>query len=113
MTWRNRPRVPVSCRDLDLAVVRKTLIAERGDVSAAAKALGVSSSDLRKLALSSRALNDVLTEALERAIDEAWATIVKGLEDESMRRRNRAAGLVLRYGRRWFAWRFEGDAGRL
>jgi hypothetical protein len=65
------------------------------------------------MALSSRALNDVLTEGLERAIDEAWTAIIKGLEDESMRRRIRGAGIVLRYGRRWFAWRFEGDAGRL
>jgi hypothetical protein len=91
-------------------VVRRTLVDEHGNVSAAAKALGVSSSDLRRLVLSSPALTEVLLEELECAVDVAWAAVVRGLDDASMRRRVRSAGFVMRYGRRWFAWRYGGDA---
>jgi hypothetical protein len=74
------------------------LVAARGSVPIAAKALGMQTRDLRELALTaSPALSDTIFEELECAIDKAVQVIWDGMMCGSLRKRIKAAGLMLRY----------------
>jgi hypothetical protein len=74
------------------------LVAARGSVPVAAKALGMPTKDLRELALTaSPALPDIVFEELERGLDEAVQVIWDGLRHEDLGRRIEAAGLMLRF----------------
>jgi hypothetical protein len=97
MPWRKRGRtIPESCADLDLEAAGRELIRTGGNVSAAAKALGVPALDLRLLTYAVPELIDAALEAEERVLDEAQAVLFEAMRAGDMRRRIRAAGLFLR-----------------
>jgi hypothetical protein len=97
MPWRKRGRtIPISCADLDLEAAGRDLIRSGGNVSAAAKTIGVPAHDLRVLTYAVPELMDAALEAEERVIDEAEAVLLEAMRGGDMRRRIRAAGLFLR-----------------
>jgi hypothetical protein len=65
-------------------------------VSAAAKALGVPTCDLRLLVYAQPELLDAALEAEERVIDEAEALLLKAVRVGDLSQRIRAAALFLR-----------------
>jgi hypothetical protein len=97
MPWRKRGRtIPESCADLDLEAAGRELIRAGGNVSAAAKALGVPVRDLRLLTFAVPELIDAALEAEEQVLDEAEALLFEAMRGGEMRRRIGAAGLFLR-----------------
>ena len=92
MKLRRRPALPV-----DLRAIERELLAKCGSVSAAARALGVSSADLRLLVGSRPLLADVIYEGTERAIDEAVQTLLDGLSHPDKTQRLAAAAYLLRH----------------
>jgi hypothetical protein len=98
MNWPIRqPAVPANCKGLDLAVVEQALVKTFGNVTAAARALFVSSIDLRKLVWATPSLADTVYEQLERAVDEAEAIILQGLRSQDRSQRIQAATFLLRH----------------
>ena len=86
--------LPVSCRDLDLATVEAELVKRRCNVAAAARALGVPASDLRRL-VSWGPLAAAASEQVEQAIDEAQAVLRDGLKSPDLAVRLKAASTLL------------------
>ena len=84
MKLRRRPALPVG-----LGAIERELLDKCGSVSAAARALGVSSVDLRRLVGSQPLLANAIYEGTEQAIDEAIASAARRLEAP----RNEQAGL--------------------
>ena len=81
------PRPPASCADLDLAVVERTLAKHYGDIAGAARELGVSGPDLKRLTW---AKPQLLEEAdLERmsVIAQVWHVLITALDSEDWHRR--------------------------
>jgi hypothetical protein len=74
MKLRRRPALPV-----DLKTIERELLDKCGSVSAAARAIGVSSVDLRRLVGSQPLLAGAIYEGTERAIDEAVQVLLDGL----------------------------------
>jgi hypothetical protein len=70
--------VPAWCKTLDRGLVERTLVDAQGNVAAAARALRVSSGDLRRLIWATPALADAAYEAVEQAIDNAQAALFEG-----------------------------------
>jgi hypothetical protein len=106
MAWRSKARtIPASCADLDPAAVRRELVRSGGNVSAAGRALGLPTRDLRLFLYAKPELLDAALEAEECALDEAWEVVLAAMRTGDMRRRIKAAGFVLRNteaGRRRF-----------
>jgi hypothetical protein len=100
MPWRKRGRtIPASCADLDLEALGRELIRTGGNVSAAARALGVPTPDLRQLVYARPELLDAALEAEALVIDEAEAELkaaMRGEGGEPMATRIRAAAFLLR-----------------
>jgi hypothetical protein len=72
MPWRSKARtIPASCADLDPDAVGSELIRTGSNVSAAARALGLSTRDLRLFLYAKPELLDAALEAEECALDEA------------------------------------------
>src|SRR5271170_877172 len=92
MTLRQRPALPVS-----LEAIERELLDRCGSVSAAARALGVPSVDLRRLVGSRPLLADAIYEGTERAIDEAAQVLRDGLRHPDMSKRLAAAAYFLRH----------------
>ena len=92
MKLRKRPPLPV-----DLKTIERELLDKCGSVSAAARALGVSSVDLRRLVGSRPLLADAIYEGTERAIDEAVQVLLDGLKHPEMSKRLAAAAFLLRH----------------
>jgi hypothetical protein len=92
MKLRRRPALPVG-----LGAIERELRGKCGSVSAAARALGVSSADLRRLVGSRPLLADAIYEGTERAIDEAVQVLFDGLRHAEMRKRLAAAAYLLRH----------------
>jgi hypothetical protein len=88
MKLRRRPALPV-----DLGAIERELLDNCGSVSAAARALGVSSVDLRRLVGSQPLLADAIYEWTERAIDEAVQVLRDGLRHPDKSQRLAAAAL--------------------
>jgi hypothetical protein len=88
-------RFPESLRHLDLTVVGRALVETEGNVTAAAKKLGVPSHELRRLTWSVPALMDVALELAERMIDAAESRLREALESDDPGRRLTAAMFVL------------------
>ena len=100
MTWpvrRERPPIPSTCTHLDVGAVEREIIRTSGNVSAAAKAMGVPSRDLRTMTRSVPALIDAALDTVEQRLDDAVETILDGLEDENIEVRLDAARVWLRY----------------
>jgi hypothetical protein len=92
MNLRRRPGLPVGLRAVERALLDKC-----GSVSAAARALGVSSVELRRLVGSRPLLAEAIYEGTERAIDEAVQVMRDGLRHPDMSRRLAAAAYFLRH----------------
>ena len=92
MKLRRRPALPVG-----LGAIEQELLDKCGSVSAAARALGVSSVDLRRLVGSRPMLADVIYEGTERAIDEAVQVLCDGLSHPDKTQRLAAAAFLLRH----------------
>jgi hypothetical protein len=92
MKLRRRPAPPV-----DLEAIERVLLDKCGSVSAAARALGVSSVDLRRLVGSRPSLADVIYEGTERALDEAVQVLLDGLSNPDKTQRLAAAAYLLRH----------------
>jgi hypothetical protein len=90
----SRSSLPVSCRELDLAAVEAELVKHRCNVAAAARALGVPASDLRRL-VAWGPLAAAVSEHVEQAIDRAEAVFVDGLGSPDALVRIKAASALL------------------
>jgi hypothetical protein len=86
--------VPVSCAHLDLKLVEAELIRTRGNIAGAARALGVPSADLRRLATWGP-LAEVTAEVTEQALDEAEQTLRAAMKGDDLARRLQAAKALL------------------
>jgi hypothetical protein len=91
MSWDS---IPISCRELNLGEVEETLVKHHCNVAAAAKALGVPASDLRRL-VSWGPLAEAAAERVEQAIDDAEAALVAGLKSPEASVRIKSAGTLL------------------
>jgi hypothetical protein len=96
MKLRRRPALPVG-----LGTIERELLDKCGSVSAAARALGVSTVELRRLVGSRPLLADAIYEGTERAIDEAVQVMRDGLRHPQMKQRLAAAAYFLRYAGNW------------
>jgi len=88
--------IPASCRNLDLNKAAKELISRQGNVTAAAKALGVPAHDLRLLTRAQPRLIEAAFEAEEQALDKAEAEIRNALNSSDKARALAAAAALLR-----------------
>jgi hypothetical protein len=86
--------LPVSCRELDLATVEAELVKHRCNIAAAARALGVPASDLRRW-VSWGPLAAAASEQVEQAIDTAEAVLRNGLDSPDALVRLKAATALL------------------
>jgi hypothetical protein len=92
MKLRQRPALPVGLR-----AIERELLDKCGSVSAAARALGVPSVELRRLVGSRPVLADAIYEGTERAIDAAVQVLHDGLRHPEMSKRLAAAAYLLRH----------------
>ena len=92
--------VPVSCRELDLAVAEAALVKHRCNVAAAARELEVPASDFRRL-VSWGPLAAAAREQVEQALDRAEAVLRDGLEDGDVMVRLKAAWTFLTLTSAW------------
>src|ERR1700757_4641857 len=88
--------IPPSCAALDLALVRRELIAAGANVTAAAKALGVPVTNLRLMTRALPVLIEAALEAEEQALDEAEAGLRAALQHPEASRRIAAAAHILK-----------------
>ena len=91
-----RAVIPASCRGLDLDQAAKQLIRNQGNITAAAKALGVPAPDLRLLTRAHPRLIEAAFEAEEQALDRAEAEIRNALNSSDKARALSAAAALLR-----------------
>jgi hypothetical protein len=94
MAWANPKVIPASCAGLDFNEIKAELIKTNGNVSAAAKALGVPSPDLRKLVWSTK-LGDVVFEQREEVLDEAQEVIRAAMRSADKTHQLAAAKVML------------------
>src|SRR5271157_4405249 len=87
-----RPALPVG-----LGAIERELLDKCGSVSAAARALNVSSADLRRLVGSRPLLANAIYEGTERTIDEAVQVLFDGLRHPQLSKRLAAAAYLLRH----------------
>jgi|ERR1700722_10093105 len=92
MKLRQRPTLGVGLR-----AIERELLDKCGSVSAAARALGVSSADLRRLVGSQPLVTDAIYEGTEQAIDEAVQVLLDGLRHPDKTQRLAAAAYLLRH----------------
>ena len=92
MKLHRRPALTVG-----LEAIERELLDKCGSVSAAARALGVSSVDLRRLVGSRPLLADAIYEGTEQAIDEAVQILLDGLRRPERSQRLAAAAYLLRH----------------
>ena len=78
------------------AAVEQALVQAGGSVTGAARALGIESASLRRLARAQPLLAEVVFEQIEREIDAAQQVLWDGLNSDSVMTRIRAAAYVLR-----------------
>jgi hypothetical protein len=88
-------RFPESLRHLDLNLVGRALVEAKGNVTQAAKNLGVPPHELRRLTWSVPALIDVALEPAEQMVDAAEQSLHEALDSDDPRRRDSAAMFIL------------------
>ena len=91
----HRPKPPAACADLDLALVERTLSKHLADIPAAARELGVSTPDLRRLTWSKPRLLEEAELACMGIVSRAWGELIRGLDSDEPRRRMWAAERIL------------------
>jgi hypothetical protein len=90
-----KPKFPEACRRLDLDLVRRTLARRRLDICAAAKELGVSPADLRRLTWHDPKLLDGAREAIDLYVAHCWGLMIEDLNSPNRRKRQRAVDQIL------------------
>jgi hypothetical protein len=89
------PKVPDSCRDLDMAHVAQVLTKHRAYFPAAARELGVSPEDLKRLTWARTHLLDQAHEEMELIVSRAWGELIRALYSDDPRRRMWASDKIL------------------
>jgi hypothetical protein len=89
------PKIPDSCRDLDLVHVSRTLAKHYGDFYPAARELGVSGPDLRRLTWAKPHLLDEAREEMEFVVLRARSELITAMYSGNSRRQMWAAGWIL------------------
>jgi len=89
------PKVPDSCRGLDLAHVSRTLTKHYGYFPSAARELGVSAPDLRRLTWSKPKLLDDAHEEMDLAVIRAKGELIRAVFSDNPRRRMWGADRML------------------
>jgi hypothetical protein len=88
-------KIPDSCAGLDFQEVQRTLAKHTGDIYKAAKEIGVSGPDLRRLTWARPdLLQDAVAEA-ELTVAMAEGVLIEMLYSDDPRRRERAADKIL------------------
>ena len=87
--------LPSVIRKNSLASVERALTAARGNVTMAARTLGVPAAELRDAVRRIPYLMHAALEGAEQALDEAEAIILDGLRAEALNTRLSAAGFIL------------------
>ena len=94
-----KPKMPESCKYLDLVDVERVLVKHHINVAAAAKELGVSSTDLRRMTWSVPRLIEAALEENERLVDEAQDRLQQALYGDNLQRSLAAATFILSHHR--------------
>ena len=81
---------------IDAKAAQKALSKSHGNISKAARALDVPSSELRKFAAANPAVWDAALEAAERGLDKAEQVILDGMDSSDPMKRLEAAKLILK-----------------
>ena len=89
------PKPPASCADLDLAVVERVLTKHYGDIPAAARELGVSRPDLKRLTWAKPKLIEGAELARMGVIARAWSELIQALYSEDPNRQMWASDKIL------------------
>jgi hypothetical protein len=89
------PKTPDSCRDLDLAHVSRTLAKHYGYFPSAARELGVSPGDLRRLTWAKPKLLDEAHEEMELTVLRGRGELIQALFSDNPRRRMWGADRML------------------
>jgi hypothetical protein len=88
--------IPASCAGLDAQAAYQALLKSQGNISAAARLLGLPVSDFRIYSRANPHVRAAALEAEEEALDEAEATLRAALKSEDMGRALAAAAHILR-----------------
>jgi hypothetical protein len=80
-----------------VATVERALVEAAGNVTAAARTLGITGANLRGFVRTHPALMNVVFEQIEQEIDAAWQVLRDGLKSDNGRTRIRAAAYILRH----------------
>ncbi len=80
-----------------VAIVERALVEAAGNVTAAARTLGIAGADLRGFVRTHPALMNVVFEHIEQEIDAAWQVLRDGLKSDNGRTRIRAAAYIVRH----------------
>ena len=94
MAWANPKVIPASCAHLEFRELEAELIRNHGNVTAAAKKLGVPIPDLRRLVWSTKLANSVY-EAVEETLDEAQAVLREAMRGADLTHKLQAAKTML------------------
>jgi hypothetical protein len=89
------PKVPDSCRDLDLVHVSRVLAKHYGHIPSAARELRVSPVDLRRLTWAKPHLLDEAHEEMELVVIRANAELIEALYSDDPRRQMWASDRIL------------------
>ena len=89
------PKVPDSCADLNVARVARVLTRHRAYFPTAARELGVSPQDLKRLTWAKPQLLDQAHEEMELVVDRAQGALIEALYSDDERRQLWAADKIL------------------
>jgi hypothetical protein len=89
------PRPPASCADLDLAVVKRVLTKHYGGIPVAAKELGVSGPDLKRLTWAKPKLLEEAEDRRVEVIARAWGQLITALYSDDVDRQMWASDKIM------------------
>ena len=89
------PKFPEACRHLDLGLVRRTLVKHRANITAAAKELKVSRTDLRRLTWHDPKLLKPALEMCDLFTIRCTGVMIKALYSRNRRRREWGVDKIL------------------
>ena len=87
--------IPVSCLGLDLGHVSRALAKHYGDITRAAKELGIAAPDLRRLTWAKPKLLEAAHEQMFEIAARAHGEVIGAMLSDSDRRREWAADIIL------------------
>jgi Bacterial regulatory protein, Fis family len=82
---------------LPVAAVERALVEAAGNVTAAARTLGIARTNLRELVRTHPLLMNVVFEQIEQEIDASWQVLRDCLRSDNARTRTRAAAYIVRH----------------